>query len=117
MTNGTAYKQLKNGDYGVVVTLEHRTSALIETLHVKGQGRIGPLATALEDYDPARWRVVCISTPQTIYDDITFRRALIEPADDYRGDGEGRDLSGSIGGTRHPEPYMLGKIPNGRDYL
>ena len=70
------YKQLRNGDYGVTITWEHRTTGEVHTAHTPGEPRLEALRAALDGWNATEWRIRCISTPQTIYDDLIARRAI-----------------------------------------
>jgi hypothetical protein len=109
------YKQISRwGDEGVTITWEHRTTGEVRTAHTPGQPRIAALRAALDGWDSSEWRIRCISSPQTIYDDMTAVRMIIDPGDkDWGRNAEGERFDSLI---RHPEPYLLGKV-GGKAYL
>jgi hypothetical protein len=122
----TARKQLRDwDDAGVIVTFEHRQTGEVRTTVSPGKGgarirrnaggRREPLAAALVGWDPADWRVRSISSPQTIYDDLTQPRRRDEHGRNaYNGSGP---RSSRVGRPVAPEPNMLGQIPGGSAYL
>lgn len=105
---------------GVTVTLERRDgTGDPRTVQVAHKSRREALRRAVAPFDPAEWRVVTVSTPSTIYQDLTCSRELVkERGDDPRGyssrlrESHVRRVRSvepyAIGGVIHPEPFMLG---------
>ena len=98
------------GDEGCTVTFRHRVTGEPYTVVSPGESKSLALWEACQHVDPQVWRIGTISTPQTIYDDLTFQRKL---RDTRLGGGDrttdptktGRDPSSLIGGVRHPEMH------------
>ena len=103
------YKQLQrqSDNYGVVVTLKGRSDGSLLTVHQPGKGVLDPLSELLSRFDPSEWQVVCISTPQTIYDDLIFRRKILVRGEKYWGDLRAKGENNSL--VQNPEMSLLGK--------
>jgi hypothetical protein len=122
----TPRKELRDwDDAGVTITFEHRRTGEVRTVVSPGKGgtrtrgnargRREPLAAALVSWDPADWRVRCISSPQTIYDDLAQPRKRQEG-----GSGDYGKIGARSSRTVRPatpEASMLAHIPGGSAYL
>ena len=96
--------------WGVTVTLEHRTNGETVSVHRPGHSRREALRSAVAPFNPGEWRVRCVSTPQTIYDDLTGSRELTGTAARAWGTHRRRGISyADVGGAIPPEPTMLGQ--------
>ena len=91
---------------GVTVTLARRDDTdETRIVHVAHKSRREALRRAVAPFDPAGWRVVTVSTPASIYADLTHSRELREPRAHISDTSSAPTYS--VGGVMLPEPYLL----------